>query len=255
MSKYKVDFSFFDEEKIITLKNAEIIELFKKYKEGSLEAKDEIIKGNLKLVLSIINKFRHKDMDLNDLFQAGCIGLLKAVENFDLSFNVMFSTYAVPLILGEVKRVIRENTSVHISRSTKELAYKILKYKEDYNAENGFLPSNETIASFFNIDEYEIDYALKCLDKPVSLFAANFDDEIPIQDKIPDKRELLRDKDLLIMLRDALKQIKENERNIIRDRYILGLTQNEVAEKLNVSQAQISRIEKSALKSLKKIMY
>lgn len=255
MSRFKVDFAGFDERSLVTLKNEETIELFKKYKEGSLLAKDEIIKGNLRLVLSLTNKFRHKNMDLNDLFQAGCIGLVKAVDNFDLSFNVMFSTYAVPLVLGEIKRVVRQNASVHISRSTRDLAYNILKFKEEYIFEYGKEPTDREISDKLGIEEYEIDYALKSLDEPLSLFGSVYDgDEILLQDQIADKKELLRDKDALIALKEALLKIKENERTIITDRYMLGLTQNEVAEKFNVSQAQISRIEKNALKSLKKIM-
>lgn len=255
MSKYKVDFAGFDEKEIITIKNDETIRLFKLYKEGSLIAKDKIIMGNLRLVLSITNKFRHKNMDLNDLFQAGCIGLVKAVDNFDLSFNVMFSTYAVPLILGEIKRVIRQNTSIHISRSTRDLAYNILKFKEQYMFDYGKEPTNAFVATKLGISEYEIDYALRSLDEPLSLFGSVYDDdEILLQEQVADKKELLRDKDSLIALKDALLKIKENERTIIEDRYMFGLTQNEVAEKFNVSQAQISRIEKNALKSLKKIM-
>lgn len=256
MSKYKVDIAGFDESEIITLKNDETIELFKEYKEGSLIAKDKIIQGNLKLVLSLTNKFRHKNMDLNDLFQAGCIGLVKAVDNFDLSYNVMFSTYAVPLILGEIKRVVRQNnSSLHISRSTRDLAYKILGFKEEYFNYYGIEPTNEEISKNLEIDEYEIDYALKSLDKPLSIFMSkNNDDDITLGDQIPDLEDLKQDRDALIMLRDSLKYIKENERRIITERYLLGLTQSEIAENLNVSQAQVSRIEKNALKTLKKMM-
>ncbi len=256
MSKYKVDIAGFDESEIITLKNDETIGLFKEYKEGSLIAKDKIIQGNLKLVLSLTNKFRHKNMDLNDLFQAGCIGLVKAVDNFDLSYNVMFSTYAVPLILGEIKRVVRQNnSSLHISRSTRDLAYKILGFKEEYFNYYGIEPTNEEISKNLEIDEYEIDYALKSLDKPLSIFMSkNNDDDITLGDQIPDLEDLKQDRDALIMLRDSLKYIKENERRIITERYLLGLTQSEIAENLNVSQAQVSRIEKNALKTLKKMM-
>lgn len=256
MSKYKVDIAGFDESEIITLKNDETIGLFKEYKEGSLIAKDKIIQGNLKLVLSLTNKFRHKNMDLNDLFQAGCIGLVKAVDNFDLSYNVMFSTYAVPLILGEIKRVVRQNnSSLHISRSTRDLAYKILGFKEEYFNYYGIEPTNEEISKNLEIDEYEIDYALRSLDKPLSIFMSkNNDDDITLGDQIPDLEDLKQDRDALIMLRDSLKYIKENERRIITERYLLGLTQSEIAENLNVSQAQVSRIEKNALKTLKKMM-
>ena len=256
MSKYKVDITGFDESEIKTLKNSETLDLFKEYEKGSLLAKEEIIKGNLKLVLSLTNKFRYKNIDLNDLFQAGCIGLVKAVDNFDLKYNVMFSTYAVPLILGEIKRVVRQNTSsLHISRSTRDLAYKILQFKEDYYNTYGIDPSNEIISKNLEIEEYEIDYALKSLDKPLSIFSSKtHDDEITLEDQIPDIEQLKRDRDSLIMLKESLKNIKSNERKILLERYLLGLTQSEIADNLNVSQAQVSRIEKNALKTLKKMM-
>lgn len=256
MSKYKVDIAGFNEEEIVVLKNSETIELFKQFREGVLSAKEKIVQGNLKLVLSLTNKFRHKNMDLNDLFQAGCIGLIKAVDNFDLKYNVMFSTYAVPLILGEIKRVVRQNnSSLHISRSTRDLAYKILSFKEDYYNNYGIEPSNEVIAKSLEIDEYEIDYALKSLDKPLSIFMSkNSDDDITLGDQIPDLNDLNQDKDALIMLRESLKEIKDNEKKVITERYFLGLTQSEIADSLNVSQAQVSRIEKNAIKTLKKKM-
>ena len=257
MSKFKVDITGIDGVKIKTLKNEETINLFREYNEtGSLEAKDKIIQGNLNLVLSLTNKFRHKNMDLNDLFQAGCIGLVKAVNNFDLSYNFMFSTYAVPLILGEIKRVIRQNTSLHITRSTRDLAYRILKFKEEYNLLHGIDPTNRIISEEMGINELEIDHALKSLDEPLSIFASSYsgDDEITLQDQIPDIKELKRDKEMLITLKECLKEIKETERKVISDRYFLGLTQSEIAEDLNVSQAQVSRIEKNALNSLKRLM-
>ncbi len=257
MSKFKVDITGVDTNSLKVLKQEEMDILFAKYKSGDMSAKEELINGNLKLVLSIISKFRHKNIDMNDLFQVGCIGLIKAVDNFDTSYGVMFSTYAVPLILGEVKRLVRTNSSVRIARSIRDTAYRILQFKEEYSNIYGIDPSNEIIARELGIEEYEIRVALEALQDPVSIFEPIYNDggdTIYLLDQVADIREKNMDKDMLIAMREALVKIKKREKDILIGRYIIGKTQNEIADELGVSQAQVSRIEKSAIKSMKKLM-
>lgn len=257
MSKFKVDIPGIDTNKLKVLSNKEMAKLFDEYKSGNETAKEELINGNLKLVLSIISKFRNKDLDMNDLFQVGCIGLIKAVDNFDPGYGVMFSTYAVPLILGEVKRLIRTNSPLRIARSIRDTAYKILKFKEEYNTLYGIEPSNSVIARELGIEEYEIRDALESLQEPISIFEPIYNDggdTIFLLDQVADKKKNGEDKDLLIAMREALDKIKEREREILISRYIVGKTQNEIADDLGVSQAQISRIESNAIKNVKKLM-
>ena len=255
MSKFKVDINGIDTNNLEVLSNDEMIELFKKYQEGDKEAKNAIVKGNLKWVLSIVSKYRYKNIDMNDLFQVGCVGLIKTVDNFDLSFGVMFSTYAVPLILGEVKRLIRTNTSLRIARSIRDTAYNIMKFKEEYMLLYGIEPTLNEICKALNISEYDIKMALSSLDEPSSIDEPIYesgDNTIYLIDQIADKKSI--PKEDLIALKEALKKIKEREREVLIDRYIIGSTQNEIAEKLSISQAQVSRIEKNAIKNVKKLM-
>lgn len=254
MSLNKVNINGIDTNKLVVLKMKDMIPLFELYKQGDLNAKEKIINGNLKLVLSIVNNYNSEKYDINDLFQVGCIGLVKAVDNFDLSVGVMFSTYAVPLILGEIKRYIRDLSLVRITRSIKDLAYHIIKFQEDYSIKYGENPSLAEILKNFNINEFEYNEAMNSLNKTVSIYEPIYNDggdTIYIIDQISDKN---LDKDQLINLKDALLKIKERERNILIDRYIIGKTQVELAEELHVSQAQISRIETSALNNVKKLM-
>lgn len=257
MSKFKVDIVGIDTNKLKVLKNKEMIELFEKFKGGDENAKEQLINGNLKLVLSIISKFRNKDIDMNDLFQVGCVGLIKAVDNFDTSYGVMFSTYAVPLILGEVKRLIRTNSSLRVARSIRDTAYKILKFKEEYSNIYGIEPSLPTIAKELNIEEYEIRDALESLQEPMSIFEPIYNDggdTIYLLDQVTDVKQNSIDKDMLIAMKEAMNKIKTREKEILMSRYIIGKTQSEIAEDMGVSQAQISRIESSAIKNLKKLM-
>ena len=258
LGKYKVNITGLDTNKIKVLKKGEMDELLKRYKEnGDKEAKEEIINGNLKLVLSIINKYNNGKNDMNDLFQIGCVGLIKAVDNFDTSVGVMFSTYAVPLILGEVKRYIRDSTSVRVTRSVRDLAYQIMKYKDNYMAIHGIEPSIEDITKDLEISEYELANAMDSLKEPVSIYEPIYNDggdTIYLLDQLADKRELEDKKDELISLRKALTKIKKRERDILIDRYIVGKTQMELASEMGVSQAQISRIEKNAINNIKKLI-
>lgn len=257
MSKFKVDIAGIDTNNLKVLSNDEMIKLFKEKQEGNEIAKEELINGNLKLVLSIISKFRNKDIDMNDLFQVGCVGLIKAVDNFDTSYGVMFSTYAVPLILGEVKRLIRTNSSLRIARSIRDTAYRILKFKEEYSNIYGVEPVNKVIAKELGIEEYEIRDALESLQEPVSIFEPIYNDggdTIFLLDQLGDDRKTIGDKDMIIAMEDALSKIKSREKEILINRYIIGKTQSEIADDLGVSQAQVSRIESSAIKNVRKLM-
>jgi len=257
MSKFKVDITGIDTNSLKVLSNDEMLELFDKMKKGDEHAKEEIVNGNLKLVLSIISKFRNKNHDMNDLFQVGCIGLIKAVDNFDTSYGVMFSTYAVPLILGEVKRLIRTSSPLRIARSIRDTAYKIIKFKEEYSNIYGVEPTNSTIARELGIEEYEIRDALEAMNEPVSIFEPIYNDggdTIYLLDQVADNKKVLLDEDMLLSMKDALNRIKKREKDILIKRYIIGQTQNEIADELGVSQAQVSRIESSAIKSIKKIL-
>lgn len=257
MSKYTVNITGVNTSELKVLKQSEMNELFKQYQNGDEEAKKLLIEANLKLVLSILKRFNKEKYNMDDLFQIGVIGLIKAIDNFDLSYNLKLSTYAVPLILGEIKRYIRDNTAIRVSRSIKDLAYQILKFKEEYLKEQGNYPTNEEIAKALSISEYQINYALDSLKEPKSIFEPIYNDggdTIYLMDQIADKKESNQDKDMLISLRRALNKIKERERNVLMERFIVGKTQMEIAEALNISQAQVSRIEKNAITNVKRLI-
>ena len=257
MSKYKVDITNLNTSNIKVLKANEMTELFKKYQAGDLSAKEELINGNLKLVLSILKRFNKEKYNMDDLFQVGVIGLIKAIDNFDLSYNLRLSTYACPLIIGEIKRYIRDNNSLRVSRSIKDMAYQILKFKEDYIKEHGIEPTNKSIAEALEIEEYQIPFALDSLKEPMSIFEPIYNDggdTIYLLDQIADKKESNQDRDMLISLRRAINKIKERERNILVERFIIGKTQMEIAEALGISQAQVSRIEKNAINNVKRLI-
>ena len=257
MANYKVSITGVNTNNLKVLKHQEMIELFKQYQNGDIEAKEKIIEGNLKLVLSILKKFNNKKYNMDDLFQIGCVGLIKAVDNFDLKHEVKFSTYAVPLILGEVKRYIRDNSPLRVSRSIKDNAYHILNFKETFLNQYNREPSNEEIALGLGISEYDIGISLDSLKDVMSIYEPIYNDggdTIYLLDQIADQKEKREDKDMLISLRKALTLIKEREKNILVDRYIIGKTQMEIAEMLNISQAQVSRIEKNAIKNVKRLI-
>lgn len=258
LSKYKVDITGINTSELKSLKNDEMYILFREYQNGNKEAKDKLVEGNLLLVLSILKRFNNGNkLNMDDLFQIGCIGLVKAIDNFDLSHGVMFSTYAVPLILGEVKRYIRDNTPIRVSRGIKDLAYTIIGFKEDFTIREGREPTNEEISESLGIPEYKIAYALDALKEPMSIFEPIYNDggdTIYLLDQVADKKDNNTDKDLLISLRRALDSIKQRERDILFERYIVGKTQMELAENLGISQAQISRIEKAAINHVQRLI-
>ena len=254
MARHKVEICGVNTANIKILKNEEMIELFKKKSKGDEEAKNILINGNLKLVLSILKKYNNRCDNLDDLFQVGCVGLIKAIDNFDLSHEVRFSTYAVPMITGEIKRFLRDNNPLRISRSIKDIAYKTLKLKEQLMDINGNYPTNAEIADILGVSEYDIISALESLKDPISMYEPIYNDggdTIYLFDQIAAKTDDY-ELDTKISLDKALNSLKKRERYILDQRYIIGKTQMEIALELGISQAQISRIEKNAITHIKK---
>lgn len=256
MSKYKVDICGINTSSIKVLSNEENLELFKKMHEGDPFARDDLINGNLKLVLSILKKFNNKVDNLDDLFQVGCLGLVKAIDNFDTSYNVTLSTYACPLIIGEMKRYIRDNIPLRISRSVKDLAYKVVKLKEELTTKEGKVPTDEDIANILGVTEFEISNAVNSLKEPVSMYEPIYNDggdTIFLCDQLSLPKEEY-DQELKLALEKAMEKLKIRELQILKDRFLIGKTQMEIANELGISQAQISRIEKSAITNIKKLI-
>lgn len=254
MARHKVEICGVNTANLKVLSNEEMIELFKRMKEGDKFVKDDIVNGNLKLVLSILRKYNNRCDNMDDLFQVGCIGLIKAIDNFDMSFDVKFSTYAVPMILGEVKRYIRDNSSIRIARSIKDTAYHALKVKEELTNELNREPSIKEISEKLDISEYEVSLALDSMRDVISISEPIYNDggdTIYLIDQIEDKNSKMKAIDDKVALNNAIDKLKGKEKYIIVERYITGKTQMELAEEIGISQAQISRIEKSALKNIK----
>ncbi len=257
MARHKVEISGVNTANIKVLTSEEMDLLFKKMQEGDPFARDELVNGNLKLVLSILRKFSKKSDNMDDLFQIGCIGLLKAIDNFDLSYGVKFSTYCVPMIQGEVRRYLRDNNSIRVSRSLKDLAYKALKVKDELTLEKGIEPTMEEIAKKLEVTTYELVNALDSMRDPVSIFEPIYSDggdTIYLFDQLEDKRIKNNDLDTKLSVNDAINDLNERERYILDQRFVIGKTQMEIASELGISQAQISRIEKSAIDNLKSIL-
>ena len=253
MSRHKVEISGVNTANIKVLTSEETLELFKKMQEGDFLAREELINGNLKLVLSILKKFSGKTDNLDDLFQIGCLGLVKAIDNFDKKYEVKLSTYACPMIEGEIKRYLRDNNSIRISRSIKDLAYKTLKLKEELSVGEKE-PTNKEIADILGVREYDITVALDSLREPVSMYEPIYNDggdTIYLYDQIANKEDEYGI-DNKLALDKAMHSLKKREINILKERFIVGKTQMEIAEELGISQAQISRIEKSAINNIKK---
>ena len=256
MAKYKVEITGINTNDIEVLTNEEMVGLFERVKEGDEEARDRLVNGNLKLVLSILRKMNHKNENLDDLFQIGCIGLLKAIDNFELGFNVKFSTYAVPMILGEIKRYIRDNNSIRVSRSVKDLAYKIVKAKDEYYGKTGKEITTEELALLLDVTPYEIVNAGEALRDPISIFEPIYNDggdAILLCDQIEDNKNN-KEISSKLALEKAIDDLDKRENYILNQRYVIGKTQMEIAKELDISQAQVSRLEKGAIKQLKKIL-
>lgn len=257
MAKHKVDISGINTSDLKVLTNEENFSLFQKYKnDNDINARNELINGNLKLVLSIIKRFNHRGENLDDLFQVGCLGLVKAIDNFDINYNVKLSTYAVPMILGEVKRYLRDNNSLRVSRSVKDLAYNVLRVKEELTNKLGRDATIEEISKEMNIDIIDIANSLDAILAPVSIFEPIYSDggdTIYLYDQIASKDQD-KDLDINLAVEDAINMLDKRSRKIIEERYVTGKTQMEIASELGISQAQISRLEKDAIKSLKKVL-
>ncbi len=253
----KVEISGIDTSKLITLKEEEKRELLKKTKEGDKSARDALIMGNLKLVLSVIQRFGGRGESANDLFQVGCIGLIKAIDNFNLALDVRFSTYAVPMIIGEVRRHLRDNNSMRISRSMRDLAYKALRVKEHIYASEQREPTSAEIAKALGTEESEVGAAMEAIVAPISLYDSVYndgDDSMYVIDKLSDDSDANEAWVESISLKDALKKLSEREMGIISKRFYKGKTQMEIAEEIGISQAQVSRLEKGAIDKLRKLM-
>ena len=253
MARHKVEISGVNTANIKTLSFEEMENLFKRMKEGDMFAREELVNGNLKLVLSILRDFNKKNENMDDLFQIGCIGLLKAIDNFDLSYGVKFSTYCVPMIQGEVRRYLRDNSSLRISRSVKDLSYKIMKLKDEYLLSNGKDPSTEYLSKKLDVSEKEIINEIESMRDPVSIFETIYNDggdTIYLCDQIEDKSNN-NDLTTKLTIENAIYDLNEREKYILDQRYVIGKTQMELSEELGISQAQISRIEKSSISKIK----
>ncbi|MCD8082362.1 MAG: RNA polymerase sporulation sigma factor SigG [Clostridiales bacterium] len=254
MAGYKVEICGVNTAKLPLLSNDEKEELFRRILDGDMEAREQYIKGNLRLVLSVIQRFSGSNENLDDLFQIGCVGLIKAIDNFDITQNVKFSTYAVPMILGEVRRYLRDNNSIRVSRSLRDTAYKAIYAREGLTRRNAREPSLMEIANEIGVSKEEVTCALDAIQSPVSLYEPIYTDggdPLYVMDQISDKKHLEENWVEDISLREAMDRLPNRERHIIDMRFFEGKTQTEVAEEIHISQAQVSRLEKSALKSMK----
>ena len=253
----KVEIANVNTSKLQVLTSDETKELFKLMKNGDKDAREKIINGNLKLVLSVIQRFGGRGENADDLFQIGCVGLIKAIDNFDTSLDIQLSTYAVPMIIGEIRRYLRDNNMVRVSRSIRDLAYKVLQAKEKLTREKGKEPTIEEIAKELNVDKEEIIVSLDAIQDPVSLQEPVYNDgqeSLYVMDQVKDKKntdELWTEN---ITMSEALKRLNDKERMIIDKRFFEGRTQMEVADEIGISQAQVSRLEKGALERMKKYM-
>lgn len=254
MPGYKVEICGVNTSKLPLLNNEEKEVLFKRILDGDMEAREQYIRGNLRLVLSVIQRFSSSNENMDDLFQIGCIGLIKAIDNFDISQNVRFSTYAVPMILGEVRRYLRDNNSIRVSRSLRDTAYKAIYAKENLIKLNFKEPTLMEIAAEVGVSKEAITYALDAIQSPVSLYEPVYSDggdPLFVMDQISDKKNIEANWVEDISLNEAMKRLPERERHIIDMRFFEGKTQTEVAEEIHISQAQVSRLEKNALKNMK----
>lgn len=255
MTRHKVEICGVDTSKLKVLKNDQMRHLFAELQSGNKEAREELVSGNLRLVLSVIQRFNNRGEFVDDLFQVGCIGLMKSIDNFDLSQNVRFSTYAVPMIIGEIRRYLRDNNPIRVSRSLRDIAYRALQVRESMISEHSKEPTPEEIAKILEVTPEEIVFALDAIQDPVSLFEPIFNDggdPIYVVDQISDDKEI--DEQWLedLVLKEGLKRLNDREKMIIRKRFFQGKTQMEVADEIGISQAQVSRLEKSAIKQMNK---
>ncbi len=254
MALNKVEICGVNTAKLPTLTNEEKELLFERIKNGDKEARELYIKGNLRLVLSVIKRFGSSNENADDLFQIGCIGLMKAIDNFDTTLNVRFSTYAVPMIIGEIRRYLRDNSAIRVSRSLRDIAYKAIYARENYVKKNLKEPTITEIASEIGIKKEEIVYALDAIQSPMSLYEPVYTDggdTLYVMDQVSDKKNREENWVENLALQDAVARLSQREQHIIELRFFEGKTQMEVAEEIGISQAQVSRLEKNALKTMR----
>ena len=251
----KVEICGVNTSKLKVLKNEETMELLHRAQAGDMEAREALIAGNLRLVLSVIQKFNGRGENVDDLFQVGCIGLMKAIDNFDCTLLVRFSTYGVPMIVGEIRRYLRDNSSIRVSRSMRDTAYKVLQVKEKLTTENQREPTIEEIAKALDIAREEVVFSLDSILDPVSLYEPVYSDggdTICVMDQVSDRKNTDENWLEQLSLREAIKNLSERERRILALRFYEGKTQMEVSAEVGISQAQVSRLEKSAISQIKK---
>lgn len=251
----KVEICGVNTSKLPVLTNKEMRELFDLIHQGDEDARETFIQGNLRLVLSVIQRFNNRGENLDDLFQVGCIGLIKAIDNFDLSQNVKFSTYAVPMIVGEIRRYLRDNNPIRVSRSLRDIAYKALQVRDQLTNKNTKEPSINEISNELGISREEVVFALDAIQDPISLFEPIYHDSgdaIYVMDQVSDEKN--QDEIWLenIALQEAMQKLNEREKLILNLRFFEGKTQMEVAQEIGISQAQVSRLEKNALSHMRK---
>lgn len=253
----KVEIAGVNTAKLKVLKNEETMALLRRTKEGDQEARRQLIEGNLRLVLSVIQRFSNRGENVDDLFQVGCVGLIKAIDNFDINQPVKFSTYGVPMIVGEIRRYLRDNSTMRVSRAMRDTAYKVLQAKEAYMAEHQKEPTVEEIAKILDVKREDVVFALDAILEPVSLYEPVYSDSgdtICVMDQVRDNKnndEMWVER---IALKEAVGHLTERERKILSMRFFQGKTQMEVSAEIGISQAQVSRLEKNALRQIRKEM-
>lgn len=255
MKANKVEICGVNTSRLPVLSNKKMKELFLKMQSGDKAAREELVNGNLRLVLSVIQRFNNRGEYVDDLFQIGCIGLMKAIDNFDLTMNVKFSTYAVPMIIGEIRRYLRDNNPIRVSRSLRDIAYKALQVRDNLVNKNSQEPSITEIAKEMDVPREEVVFALDAIQEPISLFEPIYNDggdPIYVMDQISDDKN--KDEYWLrgLSIKEAMQKLNEREKRILSLRFFEGKTQMEVAKEIGISQAQVSRLEKAALKQMKK---
>lgn len=255
MNSSKVVITGIDTNSLPKLSGKEQMELMQKIKAGDSEAREKFAVANMRLVLSVLQRFRGRCNCTDDMFQVGCVGLMKAIDNFDINQNVKFSTYAVPMIIGEIKRFLRDNNSVRVSRSLRDTAYKVLKAREELIKNNSEEPNVDMVADYLKIPVSEVAIALEAISEPMSLCDPVYndgDDTIYLMDQVSDSKDSEEKWIENLNLKDALLKLGDREKEIVMLRYYIGKTQMEVSQEIGISQAQVSRLEKNAIKEIKK---
>ncbi len=251
----KVEICGVNTSKLKVLKNDETQALLLRAKQGDMKAREELIAGNLRLVLSVIQRFANRGENVDDLFQVGCIGLIKAIDNFNTDLDVRFSTYGVPMIVGEIRRYLRDNSTMRVSRAMRDTAYKVLQAKEAYMAEHQREPTVDEIARMLELKREDVVFALDAIVDPVSLYEPVYSDSgdtICVMDQVRDSKNTDENWLEQIALREAIAKLSDREKRILSLRFFQGKTQMEVSTEVGISQAQVSRLEKNALRQIKK---